>query len=328
MSGITRRTLGVYAMGAALIGATRRAAAQGAWPSRPVTVVVPFPAGGGTDVLARAISRHFSEIFGQPFIVDNRTGAGGNIGAGFVAKAAPDGYTLLFTTNGPVTNNTLLYRNLTFNPVTDLSPVAPIAELPAIIVTRPQMPYRNIPELIAYARANPRKVNCGVPGAGTLGHLVSELLQHRTGVRFTVVPYRGSAPLTNDLLSGAVDVAVDLVTTYLPHLQAGTTRALAITSAEKLPQLPDIQPVQSQGVPDFKATGWATIMVPARTPSEIIGKLHGAAQAYLGLESTRVLFPTLGMSPLGGTPADVSRMMRDELALWRPVVEAAGITLE
>jgi tripartite-type tricarboxylate transporter receptor subunit TctC len=327
MPGITRRHLGGLALGAALAGSSRHAAAQ-AWPSRPVNIVVPYPAGGSTDVLARAIGRSFSDTFGQPFVVDNRSGANGNIGANYVARAEPDGHTLMITTNGPITNNTLLYRSLPFNPMTDFAPIALLADLPIIIAARKQVPYGNVQELIAYAKANPGKINCGIPATGAAGHLAAELLQHQTGIRFTQIPYRGSAPLTNDLLGGSVDIAFDLVTTYLPHLQAGTIRALGITSAEKVPELPDVLPVQAQGVPDFKATGWISVVAPARTPPEVIQRLNVAANAYLAQDATKTLLASLGLSSLGGTPADLSRKMQDEVALWRPIVEAAGITME
>jgi tripartite-type tricarboxylate transporter receptor subunit TctC len=327
MSGLTRRQLGGLAAGAGLAAAARPAAAQ-AWPSRAVTVVVPWPAGGSTDVLGRYVARDFSERFGQSFVVDNRSGANGNIGAASVARAQADGHTLMVTTNGPITNNTLLFRSMPFNPFTDLTPIALLAELPVVIAARSQMPYRTVQELIAYAKANPGKVNCGTPPLGSVAHLAVELLMHRTGIQLNVVPYRGSAPLTNDLLAGSVDMALDLVTTYLPHIQAGTLRALGVTTAAPIPQLPGIAPVQAQGVADYRATGWIALLGPANLPPELVQRLNAAANAYLALEQTKAALPPLGLTPLGGTAADVMRRMEAEVALWRPVIQAANITIQ
>lgn len=327
MSGITRRQLGGLALGAGFVAVSPSASAQ-AWPARPVTLVVPWPAGGAPDVLARSVAQDFAGRFGQPFVVDNRSGANGNIGAAAVARAVPDGHTLMITTNGPITNNTLLYRSMPFNPVTDLTPIALLAELPLVITTRSQMPYRSLEELIAHARANPGRVNCGTPPPGSTAHLAVELLMHRTGIRLNLIPYRGSAPLTNDLLAGAVDMAIDLVTTHLPHIRAGTLRALGVTTAAPIAQLPEVPPVQAQGVPDYRATGWISLLGPARLPEEVIGRLNAASNAYLALEETRALLPSLGLAPLGGTPTDLTRRMAAEVAQWRPVIQAANISID
>ncbi len=326
MNTLSRRQLGGLAVGAGL--AARGAAAQGAWPSRPVTVVVPWPAGGAPDVLGRAMMRFFQERFGQPFVVENRSGANGNIGTASVARAAPDGQTLIVTTNGPITNNTLLFRSMPFDPFKDLTPIALLAELPVVMTARANMPYRNVQELLAYARANPNKVNCGTPPLGSVAHLAVELLMHRTGVRLNVVPYRGSAPLTNDLLAGSVDMALDLLTTYLPHIQAGTIRALGVTTAEPIAQLPETPTVQSQGIPDYRATGWIAVLGPAGLPADVVQKVNEASNAYLQLDSTRTTLANLGLNALGGTAPDVARRMQAEVDLWRPVVRAANISIE
>lgn len=327
MYGTTRRQIGRLALGAGIAATSRRASAQ-TWPSRPVSVVVPWPAGGSTDVLARSVASHFAERFGQSFVIDNRSGANGNIGTASVARAAPDGYTLLITTNGPITNNTLLFRSMPYNPTTDLTPIASLAELPIVLAARRGMPYSNVQELIAHARANPDKVNCGTPPLGSAAHLAVELLMFRTGIRLNLVPYRGSAPLTNDLLAGAVDMGIDLVTTYLPHIENGTLKALGVTSIAPIPQLPQTLPVQSQGVPDFQATGWISLLGPAHLPEAMIGVLNTAANGYLALDTTKALLPPLGLTPLGGTPADLTRRMAAEVAQWRPIIQAAGISIE
>lgn len=327
MSGITRRQLGGLALGAGFAAVPASASAQ-AWPARPVTVVVPWPAGGATDVLARSVAQGFAGRFGQPFVVDNRSGANGNIGAAAVARAVPDGHTLMITTNGPITNNTLLYRSMPFNPVTDLTPIALLAELPLVITARSQMPYRTLEELIAHAKASPGRVNCGTPPPGSTAHLAVELLMHRAGIRLNLIPYRGSAPLTNDLLAGAVDMAIDLGTTHLPHTRAGTLRALGVTSTAPIAQLPEVPPVHAQGVPDYQATGWISLLGPARLPEEVIGGLNAGSSAYLALEETRALLPALGLTPLGGTPTDLTRRMAAEVAQWRPIIQAANIYID
>lgn len=327
MSSITRRQLGGLTFGAGFVAVSPSASAQ-AWPARPVAVVVPWPAGGAPDVLARSVAQDFAVRFGQPFVVDNRSGANGNIGAAAVARAAPDGHTLMITTNGPITNNTLLYRSMPFNPATDLTPIALLAELPLVITARSEMPYRTLQDLIAHARVNPGRVNCGTPPPGSTAHLAVELLMHRTGIRLNLIPYRGSAPLTNDLLAGAVDMAIDLVTTHLPHIRAGTLRALGVTAAAPIAQLPEVPPVQAQGVPDYRATGWISLLGPARMPEEVIGRLNAAGNAYLALEETRVLLSSLGLTPLGGTPTDLTHRMAAEVAQWRPVIQAANISID
>ncbi|NKC32096.1 Bug family tripartite tricarboxylate transporter substrate binding protein [Falsiroseomonas selenitidurans] len=327
MSRITRRRLGGLAIGTGLAATSLPARAQ-AWPSRPVTVVVPWPAGGSTDVLARAVSRNFSERFGQAFVVENRSGANGNIGAASVARAAPDGHTLMVTTNGPITNNTLLFKSMPFNPSTDLAPIALLAELPIVIAARSAMPYRTVQELVAFAKANPEKVNCGTPPLGSAAHLAIELLMHRTGIRLNLVPYRGSAPLTNDLLAGAVDMGIDLVTTYLPHIQAGTLRALGITATQAIPQLPGVPPVQAQGIADYRATGWISLLGPARLAAETVAKLNAASNAYLAMDETRSLLQPLGLTPLGGTPAELTQRMAAEVEQWRPIIAAANISVD
>ena len=323
----TRRRIGGLTLGAGIATLSRPAYAQ-AWPSRAVTIVVPWPAGGSPDVLGRAMARYFGDVFGQAFVVDNRSGANGNIGAASVARAAADGQTLMITTNGPITNNTLLFRSMPYNPFTDLAPIALLAELPVVIAARSQMPYRNVQELLDYAKANPGKVNCGTPPLGSVAHLAVELLQYRTGVRLNIVPYRGSAPLTNDLLAGAVDMALDLVTTYLPHIQTGAIRALGVTTDAPIPQLPGIQPVQAQGLAGYRATGWIAALAPVGLPAEIIQRVNEASNTFLAQDQTRSMLSALGLSALGGAPAELTRRMEAEVALWRPVVQAANISIE
>src|SRR5258708_23646968 len=216
-----------------------------AWPSRPVTFVVPFPAGGRVDVMARYVAAELSEKLGQQFIVDNRAGAGGNIGGAVVAKAAPDGYTLLFGTPGPIATNKLMYKSLPYDPEKDLTPVVLVAKSPLVIVAHPSTQAKDLKELIAYAKANPGKVNAGNPGNGTLGHITSQLLQQHTGIKMTHVPYRGTTPLTTDLLGGQVHIGTDFMPTYVPLVNDGKLRPLAETSGGPVPELPDVHPVRA-----------------------------------------------------------------------------------
>jgi tripartite-type tricarboxylate transporter receptor subunit TctC len=331
MTMLTRRrlaALGSAAAAAALAARTGEADAQPAWPSRPVTLLVPFPAGGSADVLARLLAQHFAEAFGQPFVVENRVGANGNIGTQVATRAAPDGQTLLLTTNGPISTNTLLFRSMPYNPFTDLTPIVLLADLPIIIVARRDAPYASLRQMIAYAQERPGRINCGVPSTGALGHLASELLQRRAGISYAQVPFRGSGPLTNGLLSGAVEVAFDLVASNLPHIQAGTLRVLGVAAQEALPSVAGAEPIAAQGFPGFEAIGWTAILGPAGLPGPIVRRLNEAANQFLAKAETRAMILAMGSRAMGGAPADLARKMQAEVAHWRPVIQAAGISLD
>ena len=297
------------------------------WPTRPVTVVVPFPAGGNVDVLARAVAAELSEKLGQQFIVDNRAGAGGNIGGAAVAKAAPDGYTILFDTPGPIATNKLMYKSLPYDSEKDLSPVVLVAKSPLVIVAHPSTPAKDLKELIAYAKANPGKVNAGNPGNGTLGHITSELLQQHTGIKMTHVPYRGTAPLTTDLLGGQVHVGTDFMPTYVPLINDGKLRALAVTSSERAPELPHVMTVSEAGFPGFEATAWYAIVAPTGTPPDIVSKVNNAVNAFLRSDKGTTVLEQNSLQGVGGPPEDLKAFIDGERAKWRPVIEAAKITM-
>jgi tripartite-type tricarboxylate transporter receptor subunit TctC len=297
------------------------------WPTRPVTVVVPFPAGGNVDVLARAVAAELSEKLGQQFIVDNRAGAGGNIGGAAVAKAAPDGYTILFGTPGPLATNKLMYKNLPYDPEKDLMPVVLVAKSPLIIVAHPSTPARDLKELIAYAKANPNKINAGNPGNGTLGHITAELLQQHTGIKMTHVPYRGTAPLTTDLLGGQVHVGTDFMPTYVPLVNDGRLRALAVTSSERAPELPNVMTVREAGFPGFEATAWYAIVAPAGTAADIVRKINAVANDYLKSEKGKAQLVQFSMLAAGGTPDDLKAYIASELKKWGPIIKAANISM-
>lgn len=326
---ITRRV--ALAAAAAALGAGPSVAwAQNqaqTWPSRPVTIILPFAAGGGTDLLARALAQDFSERFGQQFVVENRTGAGGNVGAAAVAKAAPDGYTILFGTPGPLANNKLMYKNLPFDPEQAFVPIVLIAKSPLIIAAKASLPVKDIKELAALAKANPGKLNVGVPGNGTLGHITSVLVQKELGINMTNVPYRGTALVANDLIGGQVDLAMDFMPTYVPLVRDSKVRALAVTTTQRSSDLPDVPTVQEAGFKGFEATAWFALAAPAGTPNAIIDKLNAATNAFLKSPKGQQALATLSMQAVGGPPADLKAFIASELQKWGPVVKQANISM-
>ena len=334
---ITRRTalgraFAIVAAGflAAPSIASSQAQAQGqaqAWPSRPVTVILPFAAGGGTDLLARALAQDLGERLGQQFVVDNRTGAGGNTGAAVVANAAPDGYTILFGTPGPLANNKLMYKNLSFDPEQAFAPVALIAKSALIIAAKPSLPVKDLKELAAYAKANPGKLTIGTPGIGTLGHITSLLVQKELGISMTNVPYRGSAPVVNDLLGGQVDFAADFMPTYVPHVREGKIRGLAVTTAQRAGDLPDVPTVQESGFRGFEASAWFALAAPTGTPNEIINRLNAATNEFLKSPKGQDALAKLSMHAVGGSPAALKAFIAAELQKWGPVVKEADISM-
>jgi len=322
---ITRRTvLGIAAAG---LWAGPSVAWAQAWPSRPVTMIMPFAAGGGTDLLARALAQDLSETLGQQFVVDNRTGAGGNIGAAAVAKATPDGYTILFGTPGPLANNKLIYKNLPFDPEQAFAPIVLIAKSPLIITAKASLPVKDIKELTAYAKANPGKVTVGFPGNGTLGHITSLLLQRELGISMTNVPYRGTSEVVKDLLGDQIDLAMDFMPSYLPPVRAGKIRALAVTTAERSRDLPDVQTVKEAGFRTFEASAWYALAAPAGVPGEIVDKLNTATNAFLRSAKGQDVLATMSLQAVGGSPADLRAFITSELQKWGPVVKEANISM-
>lgn len=297
------------------------------WPSRPVTVILPFAAGGGTDLLARALAQDLGERFGQQFVVDNRAGAGGNLGAGAVAKAAPDGYTILFGTPGPLANNKLMYKDLSFDPEQAFMPIVLIAKSPLIIAAKASLPVKDLKELTAYAKANAGKLNVGIPGNGTLGHITSVLVQKELGISMTNVPYRGTALVVNDLLGGQVDLAMDFMPSYVPLVREGKIRALAVTTTQRSSDLPDVETVQDAGFRGFEATAWYALAAPAGTPNEIIDKLNAATNAFLKSPKGQDVLAKLGMQAVGGAATELKAFIASELQKWGPVVKEANISM-
>lgn len=297
------------------------------WPDRPVTLIVPFPAGGAVDILGRAVANSLSETFGKQFVVDNRTGAGGNIGGAAAAKAPADGYTFLFGTPAPIALNKLMYKGLNYDSDQDFTPVVLAAKSPLIITAKLDFPAKTFGDLVTYAKQNPGKVNVGHPGNGTLGHITSELTQQFAGIKMTNVPYRGSAPLMTDLLAGQIDVAMDFMPTYVPLVNDGKIRALAVTTTERAAQLPNVPTVQEAGFRGYEASAWYAMVAPTDTPENTINKLNKAVNAFLQSDKGKTVLEQNALQGVGGSPEDLKTFIAGELAKWRPVIDAAKIAM-
>ena len=296
------------------------------YPTRLVRVIVGFPPGGPVDITARLMSQWLSEQLGQPFTVENRPGAGGNIGTEAVVKASPDGYTLLLC--GPVnTINTTLYDKLHFNFTLDIAPVASIARVPLVMVVNPSVPARTVLDFINYAKANPGKLNMASAGNGTPQHVSGELFKIMTEIKMLHVPYRGSAPALTDLLGGQVQVMIDAMPSSIQHIRAGKLRALAVTTATRAAGLPDI-PSLSDFLPGYEASSWYGFGAPRQTPAELVYQLNKEVNAGLVDPKIKMRLAELGAVALSGSSADFSKLISDETEKWRKVVRAANITLD
>lgn len=295
------------------------------WPSRPVTLVVPFTAGTTSDILARGLSQHMSEKLGQPVVVDNRGGAGGNIGGSVVARAPHDGYTILFATTGPAATNKLMYQNMPFDPEKDFTPIALIGKAPILITARANAPFSTLKEFIEYAKANPDKINGGFPGNGTLGHITGVLLQSTAGIKFGYVQYRGSAPIITDLLAGNIDIAMDSMAAYVPPVQGGRIKALAIASSQRWSKLSNIPTASESGLPGFEASVWYALLAPAGTPADVVAKINAATNDYLKSDKAKTFVDNLGVQIAGGTPDDLKAFTASEVKKWAPIIKAASI---
>lgn len=321
------RLLSIGFFGLALALAACHVAVAQAWPDRPVTMIVPFPAGAAVDSLARAVANALSENFGRQFIVDNRAGAGGNLGGAAVARAAADGYTMLFGTPAPIALNKFMYKGLAYDSERDFTPVVLVAKSPLIVTAKSGFAAKTLGELIAYARQNPGKVNVGHPGNGTLGHITSALIQQFAGVEMTNVPYRGSAPLITDLLAGQIDIAMDFMPTYLPLVADHRIAALAVTTNQRATQLPDVPTMREAGFGDFEATAWYAIVAPTGTPPDIVVKVNNAVNAFLKSDKGKAVLEQNALQGVGGSPEDLKTFIAGELAKWGPVIAAAKITM-
>ena len=321
-----RRGFMHLAVGATVVPAVPRALRAQAYPSRPVRIVVGFPAGGATDIQARLMGEWLTERLGQQFIVENKPGASGNIGTETVAKAPADGYTLLQVVT-PHAINAALYSNLSFDFIRDIAPVICSARLAYVIVVNPSVPATTLPEFIAYAKANPGKINYGSAGQGTPQNIACELFKMMTGVNLVHVPYRGGAPAVADLISGHVQVIFAPVSEAIQQIQAGKLRALAVTTATRLDVFPDL-PTVADFVPGYEASGFAGIGVPKNTPAEIMDMLNKQLNAGLADSKIKTRIVELGGTVVGGSPAEFATIISDATEKWAKVIKFAGIKAE
>lgn len=298
------------------------------YPTKPVKLIVPYPAGGITDIVGRAVAERMSESLGQPVVVENRSGAGGSIGAEAAARSSPDGYTLFVGTSATHGTNPSTFANLKYSPAKDFSPVALLAYAPLLIVVHPSVPANNLKEFIAYLKANPKKVNYATTGAGGSVHLTTEQFALATGTQMNMVPYKGSAPALTDLMGGHVQVMFDNVPSAAPLAQSGKVRALAVTGAKRSNLVPDVPTVAEVAVPGFDSGSWIGLYTPANTPAEIVAKLNTAANQALKNPALLETFKKAGLDPQGGTPQDLASYQAREIAKWAGVVKTIGYVPE
>jgi tripartite-type tricarboxylate transporter receptor subunit TctC len=317
-----RRLLHLAASAAALPAVSRIASAQ-AYPARPVTIIVGFPAGGGADIAARLAGQLLSQRLGQSFIIENRPGAGSNIAAEAVVRASPDGYTLLLVTSAN-TINTTLYDKLSFNLIRDLVPITGVIRVPNVMEVNPSVPANTVPEFIAYAKANPGKINMASGGYGTTIHVSGELFKIMANVNLVHVPYHGDAPALADLVGGQVQVMFDLLSASIGFIRAGKLRALAVTTANRSELLPNL-PTVNEFLPHYEASSWQGLAAPSNTPSEIIDVLNKEVNSGFADSKFRARLADLGGTPLAGSPADFGKFIVEEITKWAKVIKFANI---
>ena len=298
------------------------------YPDRPIRLIAPFPAGGLADVLARAVGDQMTKSLGQPVVVENRAGAGGNTGALAVATSAPDGYTLLMSSAGILTANPFLYSKMPFDVETAFIPISNVAEMSMILVVNPKVEAKTLKDFVALAKARPGKLNFGSPGIGTTGHLGLAMFMHAAGVQITHVPYRGAAPAVQDLIAGQIDGVVDNPPTVIAHIESGKLRPLAVAAKSRMKLLPDVPTAAEGGVANYEASSWFGIAAPAGTPAPIVARLHQEIVAALRDPAMQERFAKSGARLVGNTPQAFAAQIRAERAQWGEIIKAAGIKAE
>lgn len=312
--------------GAGLLGNT--AALAQAYPSKPVTIIVPFAAGGTTDILARIVGQALTTELGQPVVVDNRAGAGGNIGGQAAAKAPADGYTLFMGTVGTHAINASLYKKMPFDPVKDFAPLTRVANVPNLLVANPSQPFKTVPELIAYAKANPGKVNFGSSGNGSSIHLSGELFKSLAKVDMQHVPYKGSAPAVTDLLGNQIGIMFDNMPSAIQHVRSGKLVPLAVTTAKRSPELPNVPTIAEAGVPGYEATSWFGLFAPAGTPAPVVAQLNKAIVKVLNQPDVKKKINEQGAEAHGETPEQFAAFIQAEGVKWSRVVKESGASMD
>ncbi len=313
---------------AALLAPAVFAQGTAGYPSKPIKIIVPFPPAGTTDILARAVANELSKAFGQAVSVENRAGAGGNLGSDVVAKAAPDGYTLLVGAVSPQAINVSLYPNMPYDVMRDFEHVTLIAAVPNLLEVHPSVPVKTVKELIEYAKARPGKLAYASSGSGTSIHLSAELFKTMTGVEMLHIPYKGSAPAVADLIAGQVQLMFDNLPSSLQQVKAGKLRAIAVTSARRSPVLPDIPTIAESGLPGYEASSWFGMHAPAKTSRDIVNRLHAMVARSLRTPEMMERLTSQGADPVGNTPEQFTEFVRAEIAKWAKVVKASGAKLE
>jgi tripartite-type tricarboxylate transporter receptor subunit TctC len=298
------------------------------YPDRTITMVVPFAAGGSTDLVARILAQKLTEQLGQSVVVENRAGAGGNIGAAAVAKAAPDGYTVLYGTISTHTLNPLMAKKSAYDPIKDFEPIALIGNIPNVLVVNPSVPAKNVQELIALAKASPDKYSYASSGVATPLHLSGEMFNSMAGTKMAHVPYRGAGPAMNDLVAGQVPVLFDNLPSSVEFIKAGKIRALAVTTKTRVEQMPDIPTMDEQGLKGYETYSWQAIFAPAKTPKPIIDKLNAEVKKALADPALQKRLKDLTMTITPSSPAELSKFVEDQLALWGPITKATGVQVE
>jgi tripartite-type tricarboxylate transporter receptor subunit TctC len=294
------------------------------YPSQPVKLVVPFPAGGGTDALARWFGKGLEAKLGQPFVVENRAGSGTTIGAAFVARSAPDGYTIMLGTSSTYAIAPNVYKKVPFDPGKDFAPIALVAEVPFVLVVHPSLPVKSVKELVALVKSKPGAMSYASAGIGTQHHVNAELLKTLTGIRMTHVPYRGGGPALSDVVAGHVPIYFGDVSTVMPLARAGKVRALALTINQRLDAFPDVPTMHEAGITNYNASAWQAFVAPAGTPAAVVTRLNQALVEVVKSPETQKRFRDLGLRPRTSTPDELGTFMKSELVRWGKVVEAAG----
>jgi tripartite-type tricarboxylate transporter receptor subunit TctC len=320
---LARLFVAAMALGLAADGAQAQT-----YPSKPIRMVVPFTPGGTTDILARTVGQKMGEAWGQPVVVDNRPGAGGNIGSELVAKSAPDGYTLLMGTISTHAINASLYKRLPFDPTRDFAPVSRVGTLPNILIVHPSVPVKSVKELIELAKSKPGDLNFASSGVGTSLHLSGELFNSMAGVKLVHVPYKGSSPALADLLGGQVKIMFDNLPTALPHVKAGKLRPLAVTGTKRAAVLPEVPTVIESGLPGFEVTSWFAVFAPAKTPKDIVTKLNGEIVKILNSADVKEKLTQLGVDAAPTTPEELAAFAKAETEKWGKVVKATGASAD